>query len=359
MPQDAAHQTPAPEWGAPLLIVPMSGASPSTVSAFLCGLGYSVVPAHPASADSPSDPARVTDAGLAVGPGSIRLPGRLEVSVASLPHSPMIAASLQAASVRPLLLIRDPRDALASQIGRTAGAAIPEGAPGAAAGVPDSVHQDAGTAASDVLRAQLADLRPWREHPGVVLIRYEDVCPSRLGGDEARQIETLAELAAALGWRGSVFTLARSILGTHADDGTDDQRARIGVSQAHEVHAAVVSAGAALRDEIAAWGYPVESQPALPVAQGAIGGLLAALANEHENVRDDLMQRAVAARREQHLVEDGARLLQARLAAERARFAPVRRGFSLLAMVRRLAGRLAKTFRTVPAERTAHPSEPS
>jgi hypothetical protein len=318
----------SPVLGRPLMVMPLPGTPTAPLATFLRGLGYRVdVPSRASPCGSGADVspcAPVAVEGIEYG----------QARIGMLPWTPTLAEQVSDLGVMVMLLIRDPRDAAEAVRSLDAPAE-----PDSAEPPPPSDE------AARVLAAAWASFDGWRTAPGVVVVRYEDVCPPRLGGDEARQVNTLVGLAADIAWRGSGFVLARAMLATHRDDGSDEAWSHVGVAWGGQSGCVSESAAAASREAATAWGYADQPEPVSASSQGALAGLLAALSNEHENVRDALTQRATAARDELRQVEAGARLLQGRLAAERAKLGPVKRCLAWLAAAKARAVGVAQSAR--------------
>jgi hypothetical protein len=146
----------------------------------------------------------------------------------------------------------------------------------------------------------------------------------------------LLGLAAWLGWRGSGFRLTRALLASRAPsaqdvlwDVADDAHVGSTVRQGHVCSLAPPL----LLDQVMAWGYPISPsvpQPSETPAPDVLFGLLAALANEYDDLADELHRRHWEGRRELLRMERIARRLQEKLASARRVRRPGRRYLTLL-----------------------------
>lgn len=324
--------------GSALLVVPLVGTPTDVLVTFLRGLGY-------AARRLPDLPPQQSAARAGADGWPWGVPEPAQLWIVPPTWAAAIPERVYAAGAQVAALIRDPRDATLAVLTGAGGDRSREVGAGGAdrAGVGDDLAVACARVAGELrlLGACCADGR-------TRLLRYEALVPPRLGGDEGRQLDTLVGLAALVGWRGSAFTLARAILATHAERGVDDAGSAVGRPRPGNEPGNGPGDGPAdgpggeelerveaqLRPLLAEWGYEAPAAGP-PHAQGAVAGLVASLVREHADVRAALTDRHAEARRELELVEAAARTVQERLAAERARFGPLRRGLAALAGARR------------------------
>jgi hypothetical protein len=131
------------------------------------------------------------------------------VVTAHLVHEPRFVQLVRGTGVAHVLIVRDPRDVAVSYAEYAAGAshhylhahfaALDPGARllAAIAGVPGDVPWDS-VALRDI-GAVFAQFLPWRDEPGTLLLRFEDLVGPQGGGDARRQRAAVERLAAHVG----------------------------------------------------------------------------------------------------------------------------------------------------------------
>ncbi|MCC6178306.1 MAG: hypothetical protein IT305_23630 [Chloroflexi bacterium] len=255
----------------PVLVVGAPGTPLSGLEQFFGGLRYVIKPLADDTADNV-----LFDL---LNPGI--------VVTTHLPYRSDLSHGLAGRATRVVLIERDPRDVACALASRSM--ALDEQVVSA---VTDRLHGVlTGDDTQPPLRARLSGYRAWHRHAGVIAIRYEDIAGPSVGGDEATQLETLIRLAAALEWRGSALMLGRSLTLADLPVGRDGPWDEVAAWSRYLPASTQALLRATLREAILAGGYDEPAPAAVPGPSGALSGLLAAMANEHEAAVASLVPR--------------------------------------------------------------------
>jgi hypothetical protein len=196
-----------------------------------------------------------------------------------------LCAAARAARLPIVFLYRDPRACLAS----LAHFLVDWGEP--ADLLPRLARRDVPTALQMLLESDgtttwledvYASYEGWRDAPGVLMLRYEDLVGPRGGGSEERQVATLVALARHIGWQGEPGALFAATAQAFNPRVTTFRRGTVGGWRADLTGRLDAEQWAALERLGQRWGFPAGvDAPAPSLEQAALVALVKRLEAAH------------------------------------------------------------------------------